>query len=187
MVFLMTDLAYSEKYTKQDFLSWQGDWELIKGSAFAMSPSPGFSHQYTNGKIYRQLDELLEECSQCQPVIETDVELSQDTVVRPDTMVICYEPEERLNKAPELVFEVISPSTARRDELLKFELYQIEGVKYYVLIYPQAQKAKLYQLIDGKYRKLGDYSDETVMFQLSFCKIDFDFSFIWRKNKLPSA
>ena len=177
----MTDPAYSEKYTRQDYQRWDGDWELIEGSAYAMSPSPGYTHQYINGKIYRLLDEQLETCTQCHAVIETDVELSQDTVVRPDSMVICYEPEERLTRAPELVFEVISPTTARRDELLKFELYQTEGVKYYVLAYPDSRKAKVFQLMEGKYRKLGDYSAETITFQLSACQIDFDFNFIWRK------
>ena len=118
----MTSPAYSEKYTKQDFHHWKGDWELIEGDAYAMSPSPGFTHQYINGKIYRQLDEQLETCTECHAVIETDVELSQDTVIRPDSMVICYEPEEHLTRSPELVFEFISPSTARRDELLKFDL-----------------------------------------------------------------
>jgi Uma2 family endonuclease len=177
----MTDPAYSEKYTRQDFQHWDGNWELIEGSPYAMSPSPTFHHQYVNLKIARQLDEQLESCTQCHAVIETDVELSQDTVVRPDSMVICYEPEEQLTRAPELVFEVISPSTARRDELLKFELYQTEGVKYYVLTYPDSRKAKVFHLIEGKYRKLGDYSAETITFQLSACQIDFDFNFIWRK------
>lgn len=182
----MTGIAYSEKYTKQDFQHWQGDWELIDGSAFAMSPSPTFPHQYINLKIARLLDEQLESCPHCHAVIETDVELSQDTVVRPDSMVICYEPDERLSKAPELVFEVISPATARRDELLKFELYQSESVQYYVLVYPEARKAKLYQLTDGEYRKIGDYSDEIVTFQLSVCQLDFDFSFIWWKKSIKS-
>lgn len=179
----MADQAYSEKYTKQDFQSWSGDWELIEGSAYAMSASPGFQHQFINLKIARLLDEQLESCPQCcHAAIETDVELSQDTVVRPDSMVICYQPEERLTRSPELVFEVISPSTARRDELLKFEIYQSEGVKYYALVYPESRKVKLFQLIDGKYRKLGDYSDEAVTFQLPPCEIDFDFSFIWWKK-----
>ena len=178
----MSDLAYSEKYTREDHRQWEGDWELIRGDAYAMAPSPAFIHQYLSGKIFRQLDEMLDDCQQCHAVIETDVTLSQDTVVRPDCMVICYEPEEVLNKAPELVFEVVSPSSARRDEILKFDLYQKEGVKYYAIVYPDSRKAKLFELIDGEYRKHGDFSDETVEMDLSACSLVFDFSFIWRRK-----
>ena len=175
------NLAYSEKYTIEDYSTWDGDWELVRGEAYAMTPSPAYDHQYINLKIARQLDEKLDNCQKCHAVIETDVEFSEDTVVRPDSMVICYEPDSKLTKAPVLVFEVISKSTAKRDEILKFDLYQSEGVKYYILVYPENRKAKLYQLIDFKYQKLGDFSDETYTFELGGCDINFDFSFIWRK------
>lgn len=175
-------LAYSEKYTVEDYRLWQGDWELIRGEAFAMTPSPNFLHQQISGKIFRQLDEKLEKCTHCNAVFETDVEFSEYIVVRPDCMVICYEPEDKLTKAPELVFEVISKSTAKRDEILKFDLYQSEGVSYYIIVYPEHRKAKLYELIDFKYQKLGDFSDEHFKFELSRCSIDFDFGFIWRKK-----
>lgn len=174
-------LAFSEKYTVNDYQHWQGDWELIAGTAYAMSPSPAYEHQYINGKIFRQLDEQLDDCPQCHAVIEMDVTLAEDTVVRPDSMVICYEPDKKLTKAPTIVFEVISPSTARRDELLKFDLYQSEAVKYYVLVYPDAKKAKLYELIDFSYRKIGDFTDEQYLFTLEDCNINFDFRFIWHK------
>lgn len=97
--------------------------------------------------------------------------------------MICYEPDEWLTKTPEIIFEVISKSTAKRDEVLKFDLYQNEGVKYYILVYPESKKAKVYKLIDFVYRKIGDYSDEIFTFDVDSCKIDFDFSFIWRKEK----
>ncbi|MEA1955118.1 MAG: Uma2 family endonuclease [Campylobacterota bacterium] len=177
----MSNLAYSERYTKDDYNLWEGDWELVYGDAYAMAPSPMFNHQFINGKIYRQLDEKLDNCPSCYAVFETDVEFYEDTIVRPDSMVICYEPQERLNKAPELIFEVISKSTAKRDEILKFDLYQKEGVKYYVLIYPNGKKAKVYKLQDAHYVKEGDFTDETYTFELNKCSIKFDFSFIWRR------
>jgi len=176
------NLAYTEKYTIKDHSLWDGDWELVRGEAFAMSPSPLYNHQHINGKIYRQLDEQLDNCTKCHAVIETDVTFSEDTVVRPDSMVICYEPDQKLTKAPDLVFEVISRSTAKRDEILKFNLYQTEAIKYYVLVYPESNKAKVYQLIDFKYQKIGDYTNESFIFELSHCDINFDFSFIWRKK-----
>ena len=177
----MGALEYREYYTKNDYEQWEGDWELIEGVAYAMAPSPVFSHQHINLKIARQLDEELEECPECYAVIEMDWEVSEETVVRPDSMVICYEPDERLSKRPEIIFEVISPSTARRDEILKFDLYRREGVPFYLLVYPEQCKAKLYRLEDYEYRKIGDFSDESYRFELENCAIDFDFSKIWRR------
>ena len=178
----MSNLAYSEKYTIDDYRNWEGDWELIYGDAYAMAPSPMYGHQFVNLKIARQLDEKLDECPECQAIFEMDWEISEESVVRPDSMVICYEPEEKLTKKPEIIFEVTSKSTAKRDEILKYELYQQEGVQYYVIVYPQQKKAKVYQLIDYVYRKMGDFSDETYRFELEKCTIDFDFGFIWRKK-----
>ncbi len=178
----MSNLAYSEKYTVDDYNIWEGDWELIYGDAYAMAPSPMYDHQFISGKIYRQLDESLDECPKCHAIFEIDWQISYESVVRPDSMVICYEPDEKLTKKPEIIFEVISKSTVKRDEILKFDLYQNEGVKYYILVYPEEKCAKVYQLIDFVYRKMGDFSDENFIFDLDFCKIDFDFSFIWRRK-----
>ena len=177
----MSNLAYVEYYTKEDYYSWEGDWELIYGHPYSMSPSPMINHQFINMKIARQLDEKLDDCKKCHALFETDVAFTQDTVLRPDSMVICHEPKDRVTKAPEIVFEVISKSTAKRDEQLKFEVYQNEGVKYYILAYPESKKAKVYKLHNAKYIKVGDFSDESYKFELGKCNIKFDFSFIWKR------
>lgn len=172
--------AYEERYTRADYVHWQNDWELINGHPCAMAPSPSFEHQNASGKIFRQLDEKLDDCPECHAVYELDVEFSDDTIVRPDVMVICYKPTSKLTRAPEMVFEVISGSTAKRDEILKYELYAREGVKYYTMVYPESRKAKSYELIEGRYRKIADFSQEAFQFELSKCDIKFDFTFVWR-------
>lgn len=211
-----------ETYTVQDYLQWEGDWELINGQPVAMAPSPGLTHQTLSMTIARQLDESLDDCPRCQALFEIDVEFSDYTVVRPDVLVICYQPEgERLNRAPALIFEVISPNgqgkdfatndenglarfphpnplpegegsikslreiridDTRHNEVVKFELYRSEGVACYVLIYPDSKKAKVYTLIEGEYRKAGDFHDEQYRFELPGCAIDFDFSRIWKRK-----
>ena len=170
-------------YTYEDYKEWEGDWELIGGTAVAMSPSPMFGHQFVNLKISRQLDEKLENCPKCHAIMEMDWQASEYDVVRPDSMVICYEPKDRLTKKPEMIFEVVSKSTAKKDEGVKFRLYQEEGVKYYTIVYPDIKKAKVYKLINFEYKKMGDFSDESFTFELDNCKIDFDFDFIWRKKR----
>jgi Uma2 family endonuclease len=129
-----------------------------------MVPSPSFEHQQVSAAIFRQLDESLDDCPHCQAVFEIDVEFAQDTVVRPDVLVICYQPEgERLTRTPDLIFEVISPRTTRRDEVDKFDLYRTEGVTHYVLVYPEAKKATVWRLEEGEYRKVGDFHDKTIV------------------------
>jgi Uma2 family endonuclease len=177
----MSNLAYIEYYTKDDYELWKGDWELIYGQPYSMSPSPMFGHQYLNMKISRQLDQQLDNCQSCYALFETDVEFSDDTILRPDCMVICYEPIDKITKTPEVIFEVISKSTAKKDETLKFDIYEKEGVKYYILVYPEIKKAKLYKLKDGRYIKQGDYTDEKYTFNTTKCDIEFDFNFIWKK------
>ncbi|TQV63206.1 MAG: Uma2 family endonuclease [Sulfurovum sp.] len=171
---------YTEHYTVEDYQYWEGDWELVDGVAYAMSPSPSFTHQSINIKIARLLDEALDNCPKCQAIFEIDWEVSSDTVVKPDMLVICYEVDEKITKKPELIFEIASRSTVKRDEILKFELYQREGVEYFVLVYPDKKVAKVYRLNDGVYRKVGDFSDELYKFELKECEIDFNFSKIWR-------
>ncbi len=175
----MGALKYVEHYSVADYRLWQGDWELLGGFPYAMAPSPSFEHQRISGKIFRQLDEALDGCTQCSAVFETDVVFADDTVVRPDCMVICYQPKGQLTKAPTVIFEVLSPSTAKRDETLKFELYEAEGVRYYALVYGEQQKVKLYLLHNGRYLKVGDFESEHYRFELDRCTIDFDFSKIW--------
>ncbi|MCH9741423.1 MAG: Uma2 family endonuclease [Epsilonproteobacteria bacterium] len=171
---------YIEHYSVEDYRHWKGDWELIYGIPYAMAPSPMVTHQSINGKIFVELNKALDNCPKCQALFEIDWEISSDTVVKPDTLVICYEPDEKITKKPELIFEIASPSTVKRDETLKFELYQQEGVVYYAIVYPDKQVAKLYKLYEGRYIKVGDFSDEMYQFELKECGIDFDFSKIWR-------
>jgi Uma2 family endonuclease len=175
--------TYMDYYTIEDYQQWEGDWELIYGYPYAMAPSPMFTHQNINIKIVRQLSEQLEHCVKCQPAFEIDWEVNSDTIVRPDTLVICYEPDEKITKKPELIFEIVSDSTVKRDETLKFELYQNEGVSYYVIVYPKKNIAKLYKLKEGRYIKENDFSDELYIFELNECNINFDFSKIWRVKK----
>jgi len=172
-----------DAYTVQDYQQWQGDWELIHGQAVAMVPSPSFDHQRVSAAAFRQLDESLDDCPHCQAAFEVDVEFAQDTVVRPDVLVICYQPDaDRLTRAPDLIFEVTSPRTARRDEIVKFDLYRAEGVSHYVLVYPEGKKAKVWRLVDGQYRKVGDFHDESHRFELSRCALDFDFGRLWKRK-----
>jgi len=176
----MGALEYMDYYTKEDYYKWEGDWELIYGYPYAMAPFALPTHQKISVKIVRQLDENLDNCPECSALMEVEVEFNEDTIVRPDTMVVCFELDKKITKTPELIFEVVSKSSARRDEFLKFELYEREGVKYYSLVYPDNKKIKVFKLENGKYRKIGDfYENDTFLYEVK-CPIKIDFGKIFK-------
>lgn len=93
-------------------------------------------------------------------------------------LVICHTPknEAYIQQAPALIFEILSKSTASKDINIKYNLYEKEGVKYYAIINPDEQIAKIYILKEGRYIKVCDTHDEVVHFDLEKCSLAFDFS-----------
>jgi len=144
-----------------------------------MTPSPGITHQRLERKLLLQLDAGSSQCGKCEALSEIDWCVSDDTVVRPDIVIACDISGERLSKTPALIIEIISPSTARRDELLKFDLYQREGVKWCVLVYSRENKAKVYRFSEGQYMKEADFSSETFTFDIGHCSVPLEFARIW--------
>ncbi len=171
---------YLPEYTYEDYIQWEGDWELIHGIAYAMAPSPILTHQAIAMLIGTSLTESLKSCKNCMVVSEMDYKLSDDTVVRPDIALVCGQKEGKyIKKAPELIVEIVSKTSAKRDEEIKFELFEDEKVKYYVLVYPEDLKAKIFALEQNKYEKIVDLLEGSFSFQYIECeaKIDFDFVF----------
>jgi len=171
-----------EYYTYDDYKRWEGEWELIDGIAYAMAPSPMISHQAIAGEITFELVSSVRKCKDCLVVIEQDWKVDEMTVLKPDISLICNETNlSHITKSPLIVVEVISKSTATRDEKYKFEIYKKEGVKYYVLVYPNELKAKIYQLKGSEYIKVGDFSLETYDFDDLECKASIDFESVFEK------
>jgi Uma2 family endonuclease len=172
---------YFPNYTYDDYLLWEGKWELIYGIPYAMAPAPMIKHQTISNKIARYLDEALETCKTCQVLLPIDWKIDDSTIVQPDNLVICHEPQfdAYIKKAPKVIFEILSKSTATKDIHLKYELYEKEGVDYYVIVDPEESIAKVYKLYNGQYIKVCDAYKESIIFELPECKFAFDFSKIW--------
>jgi len=173
-------LVYGEHYTIRDYALWEDDWELIRGAPYAMAPSPSISHQWLKQALSFQLYEQLQNCLDCEALAAVDWQCADDTVVRPDVLIACNISGEKLTKTPELIVEVVSPTSAKRDELTKFELYQQEGVKFYILAYPEEKVAKVYRLHEGRYIKEADFSNEQFNFAIKECELSLDFSLVWQ-------
>jgi len=175
-------LDYLPHYTYDDYRLWEGTWELYEGYPIAMSPAPMINHQTLAYEISRQLGNSIEECDRCIVLGEEDYKLSDDTVLRPDVVLICDEPNDAfITKAPEIVVEVISKSTAKNDENYKFQKYETEKVKYYIIVYPNELYAKVYKLVDGKYDKQGDFSKESYTFEETLCGAHVDFEKVFKR------
>ncbi len=116
---------YIPHYTVEDYRRWQGDWELLGGVPVAMSPSPDFVHQKVASRLHYQLMRSVEQCPSCIALYEMDWIVSEDTVLRPDIILVCGEPEgDYITRAPKIVVEVVSRNTAYKDERVKFEIYE---------------------------------------------------------------
>ena len=168
-----------EYYTYQDYKQWEGKWELIDGIPYAMSPAPVKKHQAMVSKIIFELQKTLN-CQNCEVLGEVDYKINNDTILKPDVVLTCDDfGVEALIKAPEIVFEIISPSTARRDEIYKFNLYEKEGVKFYILVYPDDLRAKVYKNENGKFKKIDDFLKGK--FKFDFCGVEVDFDEVFKR------
>ena len=171
-----------EYYSYDEYCQWEGNWELIKGVPLAMAPAPMITHQAIAYEIAFELKSSSRECKQCIVFGEADWKVNDDTVVKPDVVLTCNETNDSyMTKAPEIIVEVISKSTAKRDEQTKFKLYEEEGVKYYIIVYPNDLKAKVYKLENGHYLKVGDFLTESYSFEESTCKASVDFGAVFER------
>ena len=129
---------YLPNYTYDDYKEWKGEWELISGIAYAISPAPSITHQEINSNIIYLLKTELKNCKECKALPEVDWKINQDTVVRPDSLVVCNLEKKGayLSQTPTIIFKVLSPSTKAKDRNLKSLLYSGYGVKYYIMVDP---------------------------------------------------
>lgn len=136
------NLAYEDKIRE----------ELIDGEIVAMSPRPDFNHSRVAGQIYKIFDNYLTGHT-CTAIPDgLDLYLSEKDRFIPDMMVVCDRnkiKENGIHGAPDLVVEVFSPSTAKRDRGVKLQAYQKHGVREYWIVTPATRTIEQYLLQDG--------------------------------------
>ncbi len=178
----MGAVDYQPHYSYKDYLQWEGDWELINGTAFAMAPAPSVEHQDISGNILAEMKKKLKQCENCKVLMEVDYKIDEHTTLRPDVLVASKIPANAnyIDNIPKIIFEVLSPSTKLKDRTVKFQIYQNQGVRYLVLVDPKSGLAELYTLSSkGVYLLSDELKEENVTFEFDECSIDFDFGAIW--------
>jgi Uma2 family endonuclease len=160
----------SRGLTAAEYLAHYGEtsqpMELIEGEVFIM-PAPRDSHA---ALIIRQLD-LLGDYLKSQPIgfLRTspyDVFLDAYNVVQPDILFVlhvnpaCAIGEDGyLHGPPDLCIEILSPSTAKRDRGVKFELYERHGVREYWLVEPDLKFVEVYQRAGDHLKRVGVFDE----------------------------
>jgi Uma2 family endonuclease len=163
---------YLPYYTYADYATWKGDWELWHGVPVAMTPSPLGRHQWIAGEIsYQFKNSLRKECQDCFVLMETDWIVADDTVVRPDVVIVCGEfPERHIMAPPRLIVEILSPTTEEKDRTAKRDLYAFQAVEYYLIVDPMVKRIEAFQrdAVIGLFDVLRTLSPDGPMeFQLS--------------------
>lgn len=127
--------------------------ELIGGNVVMMSPASA-EHVYTAGSIYNIFKNYLKG-KNCIPFSDgLLVHLTDENKFVPDMMVVCDRSKiksDGVHGAPDLVVEVLSPSTAKDDRTRKKEVYEACGVPEYWLVSPTDKSIEVHLLESGKY------------------------------------
>ena len=167
----INQLDLKKKYTYADYLSWQftDRVELIKGWIYKMSPAPRRLHQAVSGNLFFELKYFFKECICKVYEAPFDIRLKKnkgtdkeiDTVVQPDISVFCD-----LTKlddrggigAPDLVVEITSDSTMKKDYNEKFNVYEENGVREYWIVNPDSQSMEVFTLRNEIFESAGIYN-----------------------------
>ena len=150
-------------YTYEDWIHWEGQWELLEGHPIAMSPSPVPKHQRVGIEIATDLNLAVRQsgCKHCRVYHDLDFKISEDTILIPDLSIVCGEINAKiLDFAPALVVEILSPSTALRDRNTKYQLYEQQGVKYYLIVDVEKEITEIYKLSVEGYQLIQDTNFE---------------------------
>ena len=164
-------------YTYTDYLRWKRRWEIIDGIAFNLKDSFFPIHQRVSSKVGSLFSNLLSKDLNYHIYLPIDLLISENTVVNPDLLIICEEVKgQYYDKAPELVVEIISPSSRLKDTITKYDLYEQFGIKYYVIVDPENNSVKCYQLTENLYKEI----EAPYEFIISdSCKINVNFNNIF--------
>ena len=167
----ISQLDLTKQYTYADYLTWQFEdrLELIKGWIYKMSPAPKRKHQGIQLALSSGFYKYFLNCNCKVYIAPFDVRLKKnkgsdfeiDTIVQPDISIFCD-----LSKlddrgaidAPDMVVEITSASTAKRDYNEKFNLYEENKVQEYWIINPDSNSIEVFSLKENVLVSLGVFS-----------------------------
>ncbi|MFC5590117.1 Uma2 family endonuclease [Sporosarcina soli] len=173
----MAESKANRRISISEMSKWDGNWELIDGIPYNMTPAPSTAHQHVVGELFFALRThfLGDRCSVFVSPYDVQIdETNEYTIVQPDISVFCNPDqigEKRAKGAPDLIIEVLSPATALKDRNQKFNLYERTGVGEYWLVDPLNRTIEVYGLADDKYRKRQVFGHEDTLSSFTFSEL----------------
>lgn len=152
------------RFTYQDYLQLPEDrrYEIVDGDLY-MVPAPVPYHQQVSRNLEYALHRYVSEHNLGEVLdAPCDLLLSETDVVQPDIFFIAKGrlaiiKETNIQGAPDLVIEILSPATERRDRGIKQKLYARVGVIEYWIVDPAAKTIEVFSLKSGGYERVGRY------------------------------
>lgn len=145
------------RHTVADYLNLPDSGERVQliAGEYVVNPSPSSHHQSTGLNLVVSLTAHQRPRGGFVAFAPLDVVLGDDTVVQPDLLVVVAARRgivtaERVVGAPDLVVEILSPSTRRLDTTTKRDLYGKHGVKEYWIVDPEAERVEVYALAGNR-------------------------------------
>ena len=158
------------KLTYDDYAKTPEDerWELLDGE-LTMAAAPNMKHQSVQSNTDWHVQGFVRDRDLGRVFnAPTDVMLSEHDVVQPDLVFVSNEREHiitdaNIQGAPDLVVEILSPSSASRDWRDKLDLYARHGVAEYWLADPVAEIVWVFRLVDGALVQVGMYGVDDML------------------------
>ena len=153
--------------TYEDYCALPDDgkrYEIIEGELY-VTPSPGRAHQQFAANLLVALKPFVAARGLGEVFIAPfDVILEETSVVVPDLLFVSRErsgivTDRGVRGAPDLIVEILSPGTGRRDRVEKAKLYARHGVRHYWLADPEIRVLEVYELGEGQYRRAASLAD----------------------------
>lgn len=188
----------AKHYTYADYASWDDEarYELIDGVPYIdgrpftgvpgtvtmMSPPPSRNHQSISMEISGQLWDFLKgkpcEVYTAPFSVRLNAAYGDDNIVEPDIVVVCDKSkldDKGCKGPPDMVVEILSPSSARLDRVYKFNKYLQAGVREYWIVDPDSRTVSVHVLDDGVY-VAGAYTDKDMapVSVLNGCRINLE-------------
>ncbi|MBI5750453.1 MAG: Uma2 family endonuclease [Nitrospinae bacterium] len=156
----MNTLTIQKKYTYNDYLLIEDEkrYEVMKGELI-MVPAPFTIHQRVQINLAVILSNFVREKKLGKILVApTDVVFAEDVVVQPDILFISNKRSDIIKEAaimgsPDLIVEIVSPSSASYDTIEKRDVYEKYGVKEYWLVFPQEKAVEVLVIENGIYKE----------------------------------
>ncbi len=155
--------------------------QLLRGRLI-VSPSPNILHQLIVVRLGELFSAIADQTDGFAVVAPMDTVLSEHTIPQPDVIYIRHANkgiiEDRVRGVPDLVVEVLSPSTAKVDRLEKMDLYAQYGIAEYWIVDPESHVFEFLILKDGNYSEETAQSDRYTSSQ--FPEVVVDLANFWQ-------